>query len=415
MRRPSSCGQAEGAGRPRVDLDQGAVDDAPPVEGGVPLGVLVQGAPGRGSTPRSAAAAARRARPPTGRPRPASPTRWPRSRRPRDPGAARRAPGGRPSTFSPRSTARTSVLGRVAQADVGEAERVVRHLGPPAGEDDLAGRHDLVPGQRGQGVQRGRDVGGGHARLDVTRRRARSPSTIRPMDDAADRAARSARELARRHRGRPPRRAGGARQRPLGRRPSSSGARRTRSRSTPCPSSRTYTAAGHRAHGWSVPSWRGAGSWSSAGAAISTRVSTPAEVVHPLRTGHRRRLLHRDPHRGRGRHPRRPRPGARHGGRGPPQPDRTQPAAAGPTFVDMVDAYSPALRATALATPDPAAAAALAAAARRLRPAGGPPVRDAGRDPHAADDRRRRRRHVDGARDDRRPRRPAPTSSAWRW
>ena len=43
MRRPSLVAQPEGAGRPGVDLDQGTVDDAPPVEGGVPFGVLVQG------------------------------------------------------------------------------------------------------------------------------------------------------------------------------------------------------------------------------------------------------------------------------------------------------------------------------------------------------------------------------------
>ena len=35
--------EPEGAGRPGVDLDQGMVGDAAPVEGGVPLGVLLQG------------------------------------------------------------------------------------------------------------------------------------------------------------------------------------------------------------------------------------------------------------------------------------------------------------------------------------------------------------------------------------
>ena len=73
----------------------------------------------------------------------------------------------------------------------------------------------------------------------------------------------------------------------------------------------------------------------------------------------------------------------------------------GPDFVDMADAYDLGLRALALATPGPAAAA--------WRPAPGsmptprPPVRDAGRNPHAAYGRRRRRGDVDGARDHRRP------------
>ena len=50
------------------------------------------------------------------------------------------------------------VLGRIAQADVGEAQGLVGHLGPAAGEDDLAGGDDLVPGQ---GCQRVQDGSGG--------------------------------------------------------------------------------------------------------------------------------------------------------------------------------------------------------------------------------------------------------------
>ena len=90
------------------------------------------------------------------------------------------------------------LLGRVAQAHVGEAERVVGHLGAAAGEDDLAGRRDLVARERGQGVQdrRGAAVGG-HAR-SMLRGLRRGTLYHRPMDDAAERAARSARELARR-------------------------------------------------------------------------------------------------------------------------------------------------------------------------------------------------------------------------
>ena len=74
----------------------------------------------------------------------------------------------------------------------------------------------------------------------------------------------------------------------------------------------------------------------------------------------------------------------------------------GPEFVDMVDAYSPRLRRLALATPG--------RRARSSRPdpgvyaqVPGTPVRDAGGDPHAAHRGCGRRGHVDGARDHRRP------------
>ncbi|HEY6471597.1 MAG TPA: purine-nucleoside phosphorylase [Acidimicrobiales bacterium] len=119
-----------------------------------------------------------------------------------------------------------------------------------------------------------------------------------------------------------------------------------------------YTAAGHRAHGWSLE-LAGRRLLVLGGRVHLYEGVTPAEAVHPLRTGiaagcttviltaaaggirsdltvgnvvvlaDQLNLTGRSP-------------------------------LGGPDFVDMVDAYSPALRTLALATPDPAAAAALA-------------------------------------------------------
>ena len=120
----------------------------------------------------------------------------------------------------------------------------------------------------------------------------------------------------------------------------------------------SYTADGHRAHGWSLE-LAGRRLLVLGGRSHLYEGLEPAEVVHPLRTGIaagcstviltaavggiREDLI----------------PGSimviedhlNLTGRSP---------LVGPDFVDMVDAYSPALRALALATPDPGAAAALA-------------------------------------------------------
>ena len=80
----------------------------------------------------------------------------------------------------------------------------------------------------------------------------------------------------------------------------------------------------------------------------------------------------------------------------------------GAQFVDLVDAYSPRLRALAREV-DPIADRG------RLRRAARAALRDAGRDPDAAHARRRPGRHVDGARDDRGARGRAPRCWASRW
>ena len=184
------------------------------------------------------------------------------------------------------------------------------------------------------------------------------PPTIGRMDDAADRAARSAHELARRI---------GVEHHdvlvvlgsglsgvaellgsehddvPLG----------------TLPYFPAYTAAGHRAHAWSLE-LAGSRLLVLGGRVHLYEGVTPAEAVHPLRTGIaagcttviltaavggiRDDLV----------------PGSilvledqlNLTGRSP---------LSGPDFLDLVDAYSPALRARALATPDPAATAVLAA------------------------------------------------------
>ena len=74
----------------------------------------------------------------------------------------------------------------------------------------------------------------------------------------------------------------------------------------------------------------------------------------------------------------------------------------GPDFVDMVDAYSPALR-TGAGDAGPGRRRGAGRTAGGLRAAGGAAVRDARRDPHARDDGGRRRGHVGRPRDDRRP------------
>ena len=233
------------------------------------------------------------------------------------------------------------------------------------------------------------------------------------MDDAADRAARSARELARRTRGRAPRRPGGPRAAASPGRPSVLGA------------GEAVRPPRHPAllpplHGRRAPrpglvgrASAAAGCWSSAGAATSTRGSTPAEVVHPLRTGIAAgcrtviltaavggiradlatgSVMVVEDH-------------LNLTGRSP---------LIGPEFVDMVDAYAPRLRALALATPEPAASV-LARRPGVYAQVPGPAVRDAGRDPHAAHRwaptwsacRWRSRRSP--------PARPGPRSSGWPW
>ena len=222
MRRPSSWLEPEGAGRPGVDLDEGTVDDAPPVEGGVPFGALVQGAMERRRPPPSAAPGGRPRRPPSAATSPrvtettASTTsasgpcrstiRTCRSIRPPPP--ARRA-----------STARTTSFGRLAQAHVGEADASVGTVGAAAVEDDLGGpRLISSPLQGRQRVQRRRGGdGGGRHDGHGTRRGPAAADRLpcrhgrcgRPGGPQRPRAGPA-------HRDRPPRRAGGARQRPLG-------------------------------------------------------------------------------------------------------------------------------------------------------------------------------------------------------
>ncbi len=120
----------------------------------------------------------------------------------------------------------------------------------------------------------------------------------------------------------------------------------------------TYTAAGHHAYGWSVV-LGGQRLLVLGGRSHLYEGIEPAEAVHPLRTGIAagcstviltaavggiredlttgRVMVLEDQLNLTGRSP-----------------------LIGPSFIDMVDAYSPALRELALATPDPAAAAALA-------------------------------------------------------
>jgi purine-nucleoside phosphorylase len=120
----------------------------------------------------------------------------------------------------------------------------------------------------------------------------------------------------------------------------------------------TYTVPGHRSHGWSME-LAGRRLLVLGGRRHLYEGLEPAEAVHPLRTGIAAgcttviltaaaggiredlapgNVMVVEDH-------------INLTGRSPLQ---------GPAFVDMVAAYSPALRATALATPDPAAAAALA-------------------------------------------------------
>ena len=245
-------------------------------------------------------------------------------------------------------------------------------------------------------------------------RAADRPSTIARMDDAADRAARSARELARRigtehhdvlvvlgsglsgaaellgaGRGLPP-----ARHPPL--LPALHGG-------------------GHRAHGWSVAAGRAPG-------------PGPRRALPPLRGARRR-----------------PRWSTRCAPASPPGCTTViLTAAAGGIRADLATGIvmvvedhlnltgrsplsGPGLRRHGRRLRARACArwrwrrrtrrrAASGRPAGRLRAAPGPAVRDAGRGRACcATARRRRRRHVHGARDDRRPRTPAPTSSAWRW
>ena len=74
----------------------------------------------------------------------------------------------------------------------------------------------------------------------------------------------------------------------------------------------------------------------------------------------------------------------------------------GPEFVDMVDAYSPAAERARPLGPGRRRCDRLSPPGC-LRPGARTPVRDAGGDPHAVPLRRGRRRDVDGTRDDRRP------------
>jgi purine-nucleoside phosphorylase len=119
-----------------------------------------------------------------------------------------------------------------------------------------------------------------------------------------------------------------------------------------------YTAAGHRAHGWSVEV-EGRRLLVLGGRVHLYEGVDPAEAVHPLRTaiaaGCTTAILTAAV-------------GGMHDDLGPgrimvveDQLNLTgRSPLQGPDFVDMVDAYSPTLRALALATPDPAAATALA-------------------------------------------------------
>ena len=197
------------------------------------------------------------------------------------------------------------LLGRFAQADIGEAQGLVGDVGPAAGEDDLAGGDDLVPGR---GVPAG--AGSVAAGEEGMSGRCYAP----PRDDPL----RSPHGGCRRPGGaqrpgtgpppgdRPPRRPRAARQRALraGRGP---GRRRgIRSRSTPCPSSRPIRREGTGPTAWSVELRR-------------PPAPRPGRAVPPVRgpdarrgrpspaDGHRRRLPHRHPHRRRRGHPGRPR------------------------------------------------------------------------------------------------------------
>ena len=87
-----------------------------------------------------------------------------------------------------------------------------------------------------------------------------------------------------------------------------------------------YTAAGHRAQGWSVRIGGTAGPGLRRALPPATRASGRPRWSIPLRTGIAAGLLDRHPHRRRRRHPGRPGDRIDHGGRGPPEPDRAQPA-----------------------------------------------------------------------------------------
>ena len=183
------------------------------------------------------------------------------------------------------------------------------------------------------------------------------PSTIGRMDDAAERAARSARELARRI---------GVEHHDvlvvLGSGLSGVaeilGAEHDFVPLGTLPFFPAYTAAGHRAHGWSLE-LAGRRLLVLGGRVHLYEGVTPAEAVHPLRTGIAAGcttvIL----------------TAAAGGIRADLTPGKVVVLADqlnltgrspldGPEFVDMVDAYSPSLRTQALATSDPAATAALA-------------------------------------------------------
>ena len=303
--------EAERARRPGVDLDQRAVDDAPAVEGGVPLGVLVRARACAGSTPRSAAAG--------GRPR----TTSQRSTSPRvtettasttsASGPCRSTSRTRRSTArpgSPRSNARTTSLGGSHSADVGEAQRLVagRSARPLAKTISRAALiSSPVRGASGCSGERCGNGGGRHWRPWYVAG-GRGPPTMPAMDDAADRAARSARELARRIGHRPPRRPASSSAAACPAPPRSSGAGGDSLPLDTLPFFPRYTAAGHRAQGWSVDVAGQAG----------PRLRRPLPPLRghrrrrggpPPAHGHRRRLHHRHPDRRGRRHPRRPHDG----------------------------------------------------------------------------------------------------------
>ena len=293
------------------------------------------------------------------------------------------------------------VLGGVEQADVGEAQGLVGHVGLAAGVDDLAGGDDLVPAVSGcaAGVQGGSGGRGGHARLMLC-----AAVTEHPLPSP--------------HGGR--RRPGGSTA--PGNWPAASGRDHhdvlvllgsglsgaaevlgAGEEAVPLdtlPFFPPYTAGGHRAQAWSVEH-DGRRILVLGGRCHLYEGLTPAEVVHPLRTGIATgcRTVILTAAAG----------GIRDDlatgsvmvvedhlnltGRSP---------LIGPDFVDMADAYAPRLRALALRDAGTGRIGP-GRPARRLRPAPGTPVRDPGRDPHAAHHGRRRRGHVDGPRDHRRP------------
>ena len=154
-----------------------------------------------------------------------------------------------------------------------------------------------------------------------------------------------------------------------------------------------FTVGGHRAQGWSV--------------ALEGRAAPRLRRASPPLRGHRARpkpgapgahrdrrgLHHCHPHVSRRRHPARPPHRVGHGGRGPPEPDRPQPAAAARPSSTWPTPTRPTCAPLRWRRPHPTARA------RRRGPAStrsspGPQFETPAEVAHARDARRRRRRHV---------------------